>query len=78
MMRLKGVSDSMCVTRLAPASVADGEHEPVLDDPEVERIGAVVAAFEREAVLLEDVEDRDLALMLDVRVVKSPSTSRRA
>ena len=35
---------------------------------EVERVGAVVAAFEREAVALEDVEDRDLALVLDVGV----------
>ena len=32
MMRFSGVSESMCVTRSGARFVADGEHEPVLDD----------------------------------------------
>ena len=58
--------------------VADREHEAILDEAEVELVGAVVAAIEREGVAFEDVEDRDLALVLDVGVRRGRSTSHRA
>ena len=35
----------------------------------MQRVGAASCAFEREAVLLEEIEDGDLALVLDVGVV---------
>ena len=65
-MRRSGVSESTTVKVSSLPSCADREHQPVLDDGELERVGAVVAAVQREAVALEDVEHRHLALVLDV------------
>ena len=67
-MRRSGVSERTTVKVSSLALLGDREHQPVLDDGEVERVGAVVAAIEREAVALQDVEDRHLALVLDVGV----------
>ncbi len=68
MMRFSGVSDSMCVTIVSPPSLPTVENEAVLDQTQVERVGAVIASIEGEAVAFEDVEDRHLALVLDIGV----------
>src|SRR5262249_17887220 len=44
------------------------EDEPRAVDAQVQRIGAGVVAVGREAVLLQEVVDRDRTLVLDVRV----------
>ena len=54
--------------RLA-AGIADGEHQPVVGQRELERVGAGIVRLEREAVLLEQVENGDLPLMLDLGIV---------
>src|SRR5690606_2938921 len=46
----------------------DAEHEPVLKDAECQLVRTVIAALERERVGVEDVVDRDLALVIDVRI----------
>ena len=67
-MRRSGVSDSTKVNGSPLALLRHGKHQAILDDRQIERIGAVVAAFQLEPVALEDVEDRHLALVLDVGV----------
>ncbi len=47
---------------------ADVEHQPAAGDAQVEREGPLLRALRREAVLLDEVVDRDRALVLDVRV----------
>ena len=46
--------------------VAHGEHQAIVGERQAQRIGAGVVRFEREAVLLQEIEDGDLALMLDL------------
>ena len=47
---------------------ADVEHQPVAVDAQMQRVGTAVVADRREGVLLEQIVDRDRALVLDVRV----------
>ena len=49
-MRRSGVSESTYGEGVVAALLRDGEHQPVLDDGELQRVGAVVAALEREAL----------------------------
>src|SRR5512143_2448314 len=49
--------------------VAHGEDEAVVGEREMKRIGTAVMAFECEGVLLEEIEDRHVALVLDLGVV---------
>ena len=44
----------------------DVEHQPVLLDAEMQRVGAVVVTDRRERIFLEQIVDRDRALVLDV------------
>src|SRR4051794_31986375 len=46
----------------------DVEDQPVLCDAERERVRAALVAFRRKGVLLDQVVDRDRALVLDVGV----------
>src|SRR5262249_6384318 len=51
----------------AAVVAADVEHQPVAGDPDMQRERPLsVGAFRREQVLLDQVIDRDRALMLDV------------
>ena len=59
-------------------AIAHGEHEAIVGEREVERVGAAVMAFESERVLLEQVEDRDLALVLDLGIVAADRGLDRA
>ena len=45
---------------------ADVEHQPVAGDGEVQRERPLRVAFRREQVLLDQIVDRDRALMLDI------------
>src|SRR6266403_2224722 len=45
---------------------ADVEHQPVAGDADVQRERAPVGAFRREQILLDQVVDRDRALVLDI------------
>ena len=49
--------------------VGHGEHQAIVGERQAQRIGAGVVRFEREAVLLQEIEDGDLALMLDLGIV---------
>ena len=46
--------------------IGDVEHQPVVLDREVQVIGPGAALDHLEGVLLQKVEDRDLALMVDI------------
>ena len=65
-MRRNGVSDSRCVTTGVPSSrrISNISRLPVMPICSVN--GPPVGAFRREQVLLDQVVDRDRALMLDV------------
>ena len=47
---------------------ANVEHQPVAVDRQMQRVRAAVVADRREGVLLEQIVDRDRALVLDVRI----------
>ena len=49
--------------------IAHGEDEAVVGERQPQRIGAGLMGLEREAVLLQEIEDGDLALVLDLGVV---------
>src|SRR5262249_56411118 len=49
-----------------PLLVADGEHQAIVGEQQMQRVRAAVMVLEREGVALEQIEDGDLALMLDV------------
>ena len=65
MIRRSGVSDSTWVTTASWVSVPIVSTKPVVGDREPELVGSVVAARHLEAVAVEDVEDRNLALVVD-------------
>ena len=58
--------------------VAHGEDQAVFGERQFERIGAGIVVLEREAVLLQKIEDRDLAFMLDFGSVASDRGLDRA
>ena len=65
-MRLNGVSESRCAITGLPFGEPDVEHQPVLRHAEMQRVGPAVVADRRERVLLDQIVDRDRALVLDV------------
>ncbi len=50
----------------ATVLVADGEHQAIVGERQMQRVGAAVMVLEREGVALEQIEDGDLALVLDI------------
>ena len=56
---------------------ADVEHQPVAVDAQMQRVRSAVVADRREDVLLEQIVDRDLALVLDVRIGAADRLPRR-
>ena len=64
-MRRNGVSDNTCAITGVPSVASDVEHQPVAVDAELQRIGTAVMAGRPKLVVLNQVVDRDCALVLD-------------
>ena len=77
-MRRSGDSENRCAITGVPSSQADIEHQAVAVDAQMQRVGPAVVADWREVILLEQIVDRDLALVLDVRHWSGRSKLRRA
>src|SRR4029450_5936807 len=49
--------------------IAHGEHEAIVSERETQCVRPAIIAFERKSIALEEIENRDLALVLDLGVV---------
>src|SRR4029079_14237974 len=49
--------------------ITDGEHKAIVGEGEMQRVRAAIMAFERKGIALEEIENRDLAFVLDLGVV---------